>query len=97
MDKDCSQILLASVRNMERYLQEWCSKQGLCPHCQQGKKEEEWMDQRQVMAYLGISRSNFYERKAEGVLVPAKIGSKDFFRKSDLIEALEDSIRKGRI
>lgn len=99
MDNECSQILLQILRSIEHFFKEWGGKSNPCAHCPHRQKpaDEQWMDRHQVMAYLGISRSNYYERKSEGTLVPVKVGSKDLYRKSDLIAALEQSIRKGKI
>ena len=93
------------LKNIEQILRYAFSHSGPCPVCDNPEKlrvvqEAQplvWMGQQAVMEYLQISRATFYRFKKEGILIPHKIGGRDYFLPHELDAAFQLSIRRGRI
>lgn len=102
------QAMLQCLLRIEQYARECTSRPVGCAQCTCGKwlsrtgdahsdaTTGKLMDAREVMDYLQISRSTFFRLKKKGLLPHRKIGSRDYFIRSNLAEALKLSIRKGR-
>lgn len=62
------------------------------PSCHECKKqmvqEDEILFKHDVMQLLKISSPTYYRYKEQGILVPMKMGRKDYYLKSSLHEAL---------
>lgn len=54
------------------------------------------MDKYEVMAVLKISESTYRRYVKKGILVPMKLDGIDMYFKKDIINALENSRRKGK-
>lgn len=67
----------------------------LCTHY--NRIEEEPMSIEGVLAYLGISASTYYRLVRDKRLSPRRIGNRDYYYKSDLLELLEESKKKDRL
>lgn len=61
------------------------------------KSEEEKMTREDVKAYLGIGETTYKLRVKDGSLNPRKLPGGHLYYKSELIEAREQSVRKGKI
>jgi len=59
--------------------------------------DEEPMTRQEVKDYLGISESTYKRKVKDGTLRPLKMPGGDRFYRHQLLEALEESKRKGRI
>lgn len=58
---------------------------------------EEWMSKQDVIDYLQISDRTYRRQVESGLLKPMNIGGGDFYFKSHLLEALQESRRRGRV
>lgn len=58
---------------------------------------EEWMSKQEVIDYLQISERTYRRQVESGFLKPMNIGGGDFYFKSQLVEALQESRRRGRV
>lgn len=61
------------------------------------KELEEWMGKQEVLDYLQISDRTYRRQVESGLLKPMNIGGGDFYFKRQLVEALEESRRRGRV
>lgn len=59
--------------------------------------DEEPMTRQQVKDYLGISESTYKRKVKDGTLRPLKMPGGDRFYKHQLVKALGESKRRGRI
>jgi len=55
------------------------------------------LDKYQVMRKLQISDTTYRRHIKKGLLRPRRIGGTDYFYERDIVDALEESRRKGRI
>lgn len=59
-------------------------------------KQGELVLKEDVLEFLKISASTYHRFKRDKILIPVKIGKRDYFYKSDLIELVAERKRKGR-
>lgn len=71
-------------------------KEPVCHACNP-KELEEWMGKQEVLDYLQISDRTYRRQVESGLLNPMNIGGGDFYFKSQLVEALQESRRRGRV
>ena len=57
----------------------------------------EEMTRLQVIKYLGISERTYIRKVKDGTLKPRKMPGGDRFYKCELLEAFNESIRRGRV
>src|SRR5690606_5646814 len=69
----------------------------LRPALSSSSSQPEWLDRQGVMDYLQISYRTYYRLRAGGLIVPQRIGGRDYYFIPDLAEQLKESIRKGRV
>jgi hypothetical protein len=69
----------------------------LRPALKSSLSQTEWLDRQGVMDYLQISYRTYYRLRASGLIVPQRIGGRDYYFLPELTEQLKESIRKGRI
>lgn len=60
-------------------------------------RTEVLLDKFAVMRKLNISESTYYRYIKRGLLRPRQIGGTDYFYERDLVEALEESYKKGKL
>lgn len=63
----------------------------------QSKELEEWISKQEVLDYLQISDRTYRRQVESGLLKPMNIGGGDFYFKSQLVKALHESRRRGRV
>ncbi|MGF1925998.1 MAG: helix-turn-helix transcriptional regulator [Bacteroidia bacterium] len=61
------------------------------------RNNEELLTRQQVKEFLNIEETTYKRKVKAGILKPIKMPGGDRFYKSDLIDAYNESIRRGRI
>lgn len=96
-------ILIGVVQQMEILMNELVEntrvascKGSTCETCQP-QELEELMSKQEVLDYLQISDRTYRRQVESGLLKPMNIGGGDFYFKSQLVAALKESRRRGRV
>lgn len=89
--KDRMNEILYLLRDIHRYTQIFASKQD--PVSLEDKKLR---TKQEVMDLLKMSESTYKRNIKAGLLTPMKINGFDLYFEEDLLEAMEESRRKGR-
>jgi len=58
------------------------------------ENQKELMSTNELIAYLSVTRSTIFHWTRNGIIKPRKLGGKNFYKKSEIDEALESSTKK---
>ena len=86
-------LLIQSVVQIHKFL-ESLTEQCLSPR---QHLPERLLSAQDVMNKLNIGEATYYRFVKKGALKPRMKGSRHYFYEADLVEALEESKRRGRI